>query len=72
MRRAMFVFAAGGDLHREPSFDEPAVDELARDLYTPERCDALVAASTRLAALDRDYAWRTFALGLLADALGEE
>ena len=69
----MFVFAAGGDLHREPSFDEPAVHELARDLYTLERREALLAASPRLASLeDPDYAWRAFALGLLADALGEE
>jgi hypothetical protein len=73
VRRSMFVFAAGGDLHREPSFDEPAVHELARDLYTPERHEALLAASPRLASLDDpEYAWRAFALGLLADALGEE
>lgn len=73
MRRALFVFAAGGELQREPSLDDPAVVELARDLYTPERRDALLAASARLAALDDpDFAWRAYACGLLADALGEE
>lgn len=73
VRRALLVFAAGGDLHREPSFDDPAVQELARDLYTPERRDALLAASAQLASLDDpDFAWRAFACGLLADALGEE
>lgn len=69
----MLVFAAGGDLNREPSLDDPAVLELARDLYTPERRDALLAASPQLATLDDpDFAWRAYACGLLADALGEE
>jgi hypothetical protein len=73
VRRALFVFAAGGDLHREPALDDPAVSELARDLDTPERREALVAASAELAALeDDDLAWRAYACGLLADALGEE
>jgi hypothetical protein len=73
VRRALLVFAAGGDLHREPSLDDPAVLELARDLDTPERRDALVAASGQLASLESpDLAWRAFALGLLAEALGEE
>jgi hypothetical protein len=73
VRRALLVFAAGGDLHREPSLDDPAVLELGRDLYTPERRDALLAASTRLAALeDAELAWRAYACGLLADALGED
>ena len=37
VRRALFVFAAGGDLHREPTLDDPAVRELAADLDSPER-----------------------------------
>ena len=73
VRRALFVFAAGGDLHREPSLDDPAVRELARDLDAPERRKALLTASEQLAALDDpDLAWRAYACGLLADALGEE
>jgi len=47
--------------------------ELARDLGTPERREALLAASEELTALgDADLAWRAYACGLLADALGEE
>ena len=73
VRRALFVFAAGGDLHREPALDDPAVVELAGDLDSPERRDALLAASDVLAALgDPDRAWRAYACGLLADALGDE
>ena len=73
MRRALFVFAAGGDLHRDPAIADPAVLELARDLDTPERREALIAASEELTALgDADLAWRAYACGLLADALGEE
>jgi hypothetical protein len=73
VRRALFVFAAGGDLHREPTLDDPAVAELATDLETPERREALIAASGDLQRLDDpELAWRAFACGLLADALGEE
>jgi hypothetical protein len=73
VRRALLVFAAGGDLHREPELDDPAVVELARDLDSAERREALLAASDDLTALgDSDLAWRAFACGLLADALGEE
>lgn len=73
MRRALFVFAAGGDLHRDPSLDDPAVGELARDLHTPERNDALLAASDELRQLgDAELAWRAYACGLLAEALGED
>lgn len=73
MRRALLVFAAGGDLHREPALDDPAVLELARDLDTPERRAALLAASEQLAALgDDERAWRAYACGLLAEELGEE
>jgi hypothetical protein len=73
LRRALFVFAAGGDLHREPTLDDPAVVGLAADLDSPERREALLAASDELRRLgDSDLAWRAYACGLLADALGEE
>jgi hypothetical protein len=79
VRRALFVFAAGGDVHREPTLDEPAVLELARDLDSEERRAALAAAVERLdadaPALDRlrdpEVAWRAYACGLLAEALGD-
>jgi hypothetical protein len=75
LRRALFVFAAGGDLHRDPSLDEPAVAELARDLDSPDRRQALrealggVHGAEPLRA-DPDLAWRAYACGLLADELG--
>jgi hypothetical protein len=80
LRRALFVFAAGGDLHREPTLDDPAVLELARDLDTPERRQALTSAVGTLEAepevlerlRDPDVAWRAYACALLADALGED
>ncbi len=80
MRRALFVFAAGGDLHREPTLDDPAVVELAADLDSPERREALTRAFAALDAerahlerlADPDLAWRAYACGLLADALGED
>jgi hypothetical protein len=73
VRRALLVFAAGGDLHREPTLDDPAVAELAADLDSPQRRQALLAASAALAELgDSSLAWRAFACGLLAEALGEE
>lgn len=77
VRRALFVFAAGGDLHRDPQLDEPAVLELADDLDTPERRAALTAALRQIEAADAlvtdgDRAWRAFACALLAEALGEE
>ena len=73
LRRALFVFAAGGGLEREPTVDDPAVAELARDLDSAERREALLAASEELGRLgDPDLAWRAYACGLLADALGEE
>jgi hypothetical protein len=80
VRRALFVFAAGGDLHREPALDEPAVVELARDLETTGRREAFSAAVARLegepAVLERlrdpELAWRAYACALLAEALGED
>jgi hypothetical protein len=77
VRRALFVFAAGGDLHRDPTLDDPAVSELADDLDTPERRAALTAALRELDGTDElvangDLAWRAYACALLAEALGEE
>jgi len=47
--------------------------ELAADLDSAERRAALLTASEELTALgDADLAWRAYACGLLADALGEE
>ena len=72
VRRALLVFAAGGGLQRDPELDDPAVLELARELDTPERRGALLAASEELTALEDDeLAWRAYACGLLADALVE-
>ena len=79
LRRALFVFAAGGDLHREPTLEDPAVVELASDLGSPERREALMGAIELLDAdpdalerlRDADLAWRAYACGLLAEALGE-
>jgi hypothetical protein len=80
VRRALFVFAAGGDLHREPALDDPAVRELAADLDSPRRREALASAICALDAepevlerlADPELAWRAYACGLLAEALGEE
>ena len=79
LRRALFVFAAGGDLHRDPTLDDPAVLELARDVDSPERRAALTQAIDELDAdphlverlHDPELAWHAFACGLLADALGD-
>ncbi len=80
LRRALFVFAAGGPLDREPTLDDPAVTELADDIDSPERRAALTAAIERLDAdpqalerlRDPETAWRAYACALLADALGED
>jgi hypothetical protein len=80
LRRALFVFAAGGDLHRDPTLEDPAVIELAGDLDSAARRKALAEA---ISALDADpelvarlrepeLAWRAYVCGLLADALGEQ
>ncbi len=74
------MFASGGDLHRDPTLDDPAVLELARDVDSAARRAALAAAIRELEAdprlleqlQDPEVAWRAFACGLLADALGEE
>jgi len=80
VRRALLVFATGGNLRRDPDFEDPAVLELAADLATPHRRSALGSALEQLEATpevlllrdDPELAWRAFACGLLADALGEE
>ena len=75
VRRALLVYAAGGDVHRDPTLGDPAVAELARDLDTPERREALTAALQGIEEAapllaDPDLAWRAYACGLLADELG--
>lgn len=80
LRRALFVFAAGGDLHRDPTLDDPAVIELAGDLDSTERRQALTNAVEGLEGeprllerlRDPELAWRAYACGLLAEALGAE
>jgi hypothetical protein len=80
LRRALFVFAAGGALNRDPRLSDPAVIELAGDIDSPERRAALSTALERLDAdpetleqlRDSETAWRAYACGLLADALGED
>ena len=80
LRRALFVFAAGGPLNRDPGLDDPAVIELAGDIDSPERRAALAGAIERLDAgteaierlRDPETAWRAYACSLLADALAED
>ena len=80
LRRALFVFAAGGALNRDPALDDPAVIELAGDLDSAERREALARAIEHLDAdadalerlRDPETAWRAYACALLADALGED
>jgi len=77
VRRALLVFAAGGDPHRDPALDDPAVLELARDLDSAERRAALAAAAATLEGgealtVDPETGWRAYACALLAEAIGEE
>jgi hypothetical protein len=65
------VHAAGGDPHRDPALDDPAVLSLARDLDTPDRRAALLAAMPESLRAD-PRAWHAFACALLGDALGED
>lgn len=87
-RRALLLVAAGGDPRRELGVDDRAVKALASDLYTDERRDELARALDALvvrvrdlprakeAAIflvgDVDLAWRLYALGLLAEELGDD
>jgi hypothetical protein len=86
-RRALVRLATTGDPQREIGVDEPAVKELAVELYADERRDELargvdavvlrvrelprVREAAIFLAADVDLAWRLFALGLLAEELGE-
>lgn len=86
-RRALLLAAAGGDPRRELNVDDRAVRALAADLYTDERRAALSEQLTGLAhrvrdlprardavlflAGDVDLAWRLYALGLLAEEVGD-
>jgi hypothetical protein len=77
VRRALLVFAAGGDVHRDPTLADPAVAELARDLDTPDRRAALTAALAAVEGAEPlraepDLAWRAYACALFADELGSE
>ncbi len=80
LRRALFVFAAGGPLNRDPALADPAVVELAGDLDSAERRAALAEAIERLDAdpdalerlRDPETAWLAYACALLATELGED
>jgi hypothetical protein len=88
LRRAVLVLAAGGDPHRELELDGPAVTSFAEDLDSPgrrseldsslhrlhEATDGLPRAAYLLEALleDRELAWRSLAVALLAEELGDE
>jgi hypothetical protein len=87
LRRALLVLAAGGDPHRELELDGPAVTRFAVELDSPgrraelqdslrtlhEQAAGLPRASFLLEALieDPDLAWRSLAVALLAEELGD-
>lgn len=88
LRRALLVLAAGGDPHRELELDGGGVTGFASDLDSPARRAELVAslralrtqaeglprASFLLDALleDEELAWRSLAVALLAEELGDD
>jgi hypothetical protein len=88
LRRALLVLAAGGDPHRELELDGRGVTGFADDVDSPTRRAELVAslrelrtqaeglprASFLLDALleDEELAWRSLAVALLAEELGDE
>jgi hypothetical protein len=88
LRRALLVLAAGGDPHRELELEGPGVIGFANDLDSPPRraeldsalrrlragADGLPRAAFLLDALleDAELAWRSLAVALLAEELGEE
>ncbi len=87
-RRALFVHASGGDLHRDLTLDARAGDVLAADLDSglrrAELGRGLAAVRDEAARLptvrdalgrllgDSDLAWRAFAIALLAEELADE
>ena len=87
-RRAVLLLAAGGDPRRDLQVDDRAVKALAVDLHDEQHRAALGAGLDELALLGRDLprvreavlflaadidlAWRLYALGLLAEYLGEQ
>jgi hypothetical protein len=86
-RRALLVLAAGGDPHRELELDGRGVTGFADDLDSPARRDELQASLRALRAHADDLpraiflldamledgalAWRSLAVALLAEELGE-
>jgi hypothetical protein len=88
LRRALLVLAAGGDPHRELELEGRGVTSLADDLDSRarrteleasfralrEQAEGLPRASFLLDALveDADLAWRSLAVALLAEELGDE
>ena len=88
LRRAVLVLAAGGDPHRELELHGPALTSFAEDLDTAERrteletslrrlqgaAEGLPRAAYLLEALleDHEFAWRSLAVALLAEELGDE
>jgi hypothetical protein len=75
VRRALLVVAAGGDVRRDLTLEEPAVARLAEDIDDLRtQADDLPAAASALDALlaDEDRAWRALAAAILADELTDE
>ena len=88
LRRTLLVLAAGGDPHRQLEIDGKAVSSLAADLDSPSRraelqealrelkehAEGMPRATYLLEALidEPDLAWRSLAVALLAEELGEE
>ena len=86
-RRALLVLAAGGDPHRELELDGRGVTGFAHDLDSPSRREELRASLRALRAEaeglpravflldamleDGELAWRSLAVALLAEELGE-
>jgi hypothetical protein len=87
LRRSLLVLAAGGDPHRELELDGPAVTRFAEELESParraelqeslrtlnEHAAGLPRATFLLEALleDPNLAWRSLAVALLAEELGD-
>jgi hypothetical protein len=88
LRRALLVLTAGGDPHRELELDGTAVTRFALEIDSPGRRRDLAAALRALGeqagglpratflldalAEDSELAWRSLAVALLAEELGDE